>query len=147
MHALYLLCRPLLAESQFGFTAILAFALAVVLITFIFRDLERRRWHETARQAIEKGRPYPEVPGLQLEGRCTPDGRHRQRMGLVIGGLVNVGVGIGLYILLATIVGMQPMRFVSAIPFFIGIALLIGAFISGMTEPRPRDDGRGPDAA
>jgi hypothetical protein len=53
--------------------------------------------------------------------------------GLKIGGLVNVGIGIGLGAMLWTLAGPHGPYMVGLIPFFVGVALLIYVFY--MVEP------------
>ena len=44
--------------------------------------------------------------------------------GYKLGGLINVGIGLGLMIFLAALLHGAPVFWVGAIPFFIGLALL-----------------------
>jgi hypothetical protein len=53
--------------------------------------------------------------------------------GLKIGGLVNVGIGIGLTAMLWTLAGPHGPYMVGLIPFLIGIALLVYVFY--MVDP------------
>jgi len=53
--------------------------------------------------------------------------------GLKIGGLVNVGIGIGLTAMLWTLLGPRGPYMVGLIPFLIGIALLVYVFY--MVDP------------
>jgi peptidoglycan/LPS O-acetylase OafA/YrhL len=61
----------------------------------------------------------------------------RAREGLKIGGLVNVGVGIGLSIMLYSIAdGVHGPYLVGAIPGLVGVALLVYVYV--MAEPIER---------
>jgi len=61
----------------------------------------------------------------------------KQREGLKIGGLVNVGVGIGLSVMLYSIAdGAHGPYLVGLIPGLIGVALLVYVFV--MAEPIER---------
>jgi hypothetical protein len=57
----------------------------------------------------------------------------KQMEGLKLGGLINVAVGIGLAIMLYTLIGKGGPYMVGAIPGLIGVALLVYAFF--MAEP------------
>ena len=52
----------------------------------------------------------------------------RKREGMKIGGLVNLGVGVGLMIFLRALVGNEPVYLCGLIPGLIGVALLVYAF-------------------
>ncbi|HEY1765545.1 MAG TPA: DUF6249 domain-containing protein [Opitutaceae bacterium] len=115
----------------------LGLAALVAIIVLHFQNKERARWHETARLAIEKGQsiPLPD-PGSQADTRLN---RHRKRMGLVIAGLVNLGIGIGLYFGISAIPGAEQGRIFVLIPAFIGAAFLIGVVIDAIFSPRNLD--------
>jgi hypothetical protein len=57
----------------------------------------------------------------------------KQREGLKIGGLVNVGVGIGLSVMLYTMIGPHGPYMVGLMPGLIGVALLLYVYV--MAEP------------
>jgi hypothetical protein len=126
----------------------LVFGLTGMGIGFLFGFLgmylgHRRRilWHETARLALEKGQPipppYPDVaPTNPLESAAmstadrelaTSRARGYRIRGYILGGLINLAVGAGLYFAL-TQVSPQAATF-AAIPGFIGIAFLAMALI------------------
>lgn len=87
----------------------------VVGLGFFFRDRERRRWHETARLALEKGQALPPQFGHSAQrGKSAAGVGGDFRAGLVL-----VGTGIGLYFFL----GFG----IAAIVGFIGLALLLYA--------------------
>jgi len=48
--------------------------------------------------------------------------------GMKIGGLINVGVGLGLVIFLRALIGAQPVYLCGLIPGFIGVAMLVYVF-------------------
>ncbi|MEO6006099.1 MAG: DUF6249 domain-containing protein [Opitutus sp.] len=86
-------------------------------------------WHELARLALEKGQPIPPPPaGLNgLRQAAQTDGQGSRSRGYMVGGLINIAIGVGLFIALAQI--SKPTAYFAAIPFCIGIALLLAAFI------------------
>jgi hypothetical protein len=57
----------------------------------------------------------------------------RQREGLKIGGLVNVGVGVGLIFMLHSLIPNHGPYLVGLIPGLIGVALLVYAYL--LAEP------------
>jgi hypothetical protein len=123
--------------------AAIAFAAVFLFVSLHFRNLEDQRMHETARLALEKGQPVPSF--------ARPDGRyprygpgHWSWIGLLIGGLVNVALGIGLFVMLTSIPGAYVARYCSLIPALIGVALLLAALIVGMTSRAHSDPGGRP---
>jgi hypothetical protein len=86
-------------------------------------------WHQLARLALEKGQPMPEPPSDMPGWRTKTDPANTQERsrGYMIGGLINIAVGTGLFIALSQI--SKSTAYFAAIPFFIGIALLLGAGI------------------
>jgi hypothetical protein len=114
--------------------AALAMAAVVVIATHLAKNAERQRWHETARIALEKGLPIPSMPNPE-DGCESPDrpgaaSRQKQMMGFVTAGLINIAVGIGLYIGLAHLPGgAQEVRYFALIPGLVGAALLIVGLI------------------
>jgi len=117
-------------------------AIAIVAIYLHFR--KQQLWHETARIAIEKGQPVPPMPaddnsippttGSPAEWEAV---KRRQTInGLMIGGLINLGVGLGLFLLLSRVASNPNLGFIGAIPGFIGIALLLAAFLMHKTSPQ-----------
>ncbi len=112
----------------------LVFAAVIIIGSSWFKNQERQRWHETARIALEKGQPIPARADLMDEklaekllatGRPAAISRHRQVMGFVTGGLINIAVGAGLYFGLAHMPGAEEARYFALIPGLIGVALLI----------------------
>ena len=86
-------------------------------------------WHELARLAVEKGQPIPEPPpGVHgWRANTQPTVPYARSRGYLVGGLINLAVGAGLFIALSQI--SKPTAYFAAIPFFIGIALLLAALI------------------
>ena len=54
----------------------------------------------------------------------------KKREGYLVGGLVNMGIGIGLMAFLAEISHDRALGLVGLIPFLIGVALLISAYLA-----------------
>lgn len=96
----------------------------ITVSAMYFKHQRRRLWHETARLALEKGQPLPPT-GADLRPRETD----RETAGDIPvahdirGGLVLIGVGLGLWMMFGQFA--DRMRFVGAIPGFIGVALLL----------------------
>ena len=125
---------------------ILALVFGLVATSLYFRGKERERWHETVRLAMEKGHPIPNLTeelstpiAEALSARLAPASRHKQRMGLVTGGLVNIAVGVGLYFGLSEMPEVHFARFFALIPGLIGVALLISALIDALVSDKPSD--------
>jgi Domain of unknown function (DUF6249) len=57
----------------------------------------------------------------------------KQREGLKIAGVINVGVGIGLFFMLYTLIGAHGPYMVGLIPGLIGVALLVYVYL--LAEP------------
>ncbi len=97
-----------------------------------FHHRRQTMWHETARIALEKGQPVPpapDAPPWNEEARATTAETirgHRIR-GYLIGGLINIAVGSGLYLALAQF--SPATAYFAAIPGFIGVALILAAAI------------------
>jgi len=93
-------------------------------------------WHQTARIALEKGQP---LPPMGENGELAKPGEPMPRWrGLMIGGLINLGVGAGLYIALGAIPNTAfNVGLFGCIPFFIGVALLVGAIIEALAARKP----------
>jgi len=121
----------------------MVFAFLVIGIAAYFRNKEDQRRHETARLALEKGQPIPAF--AEAWPRNGPhNAANRPWMGLMIGGMINVAVGIGLYIMLCSIPGAYVARFCSLIPGLIGVALLACALIVALISRRKSDAGAPP---
>lgn len=102
----------------------------ILLIAFGLKFVQRRQelWHETARIALEKGQPLPPLP---------PDMRHDKhprKDSDIRTGLILVATGAGLYLFFASFI--PGLRFVAAIPGFIGIGLLFFAGIDALGTPK-----------
>ncbi len=112
----------------------------IAVVALVMKNQERMRWHETARIALAKGLPIPNMPDSWSPQSPTP-GRHRQRMGLITAGLINVAVGIGLYFGLSAIPGAWVARDFAFIPALCGVALMIGAAIDLLLSRKFPDPG------
>ncbi len=97
-----------------------SFLLLAMWATLAYRHAKRRQelWHETARVALQNGQPLPPLP--QLEKRDEPATDIRT-------GLILIAAAGGIYTAFAAFV--QPLKFVAAIPGFIGIALILNALL------------------
>jgi Domain of unknown function (DUF6249) len=93
----------LLADGQIQFIGGIVFVIALIGIMSFFKDRERQRRHEAVLKALEKGMPVPEV--LTPPPAPAVAETHKKRADLIIAGTVNIGVGIGLYLLFAAMGG------------------------------------------
>jgi hypothetical protein len=121
----------------------MVFAAVMGLGGMYFRHRQIALWHETARVALEKGQPVPASPaGLHDDSTPNPCAglnpdqfAARQRAGRVrgylIGGFINVAVGLGMFTALLNMNLRGPMRieYFGLIPLFVGVGLLLGAAV------------------
>jgi hypothetical protein len=116
------------------FLSIGAVALFVVFIPLVSWIDSRRKEREAFYKA-DTMRRLSEASGEGAKAALTllrEEERLRaikQREGLKIGGLVNVGVGIGLTIMLYTLAGQHGPYMVGLIPGLIGVALLVYVYV------------------
>lgn len=142
-----LILHPILADSHAPVFYVimvpigaLGFTLLFISVSLYFQNKERQRRHETARIAMEKGQPVPSFAevGVFADPRLA---RQRSWIGLLIAGLINVALGIGLYFMLSSIPGAYVVRSCSAIPGLIGVALLVSALIVALVSRTKSDTG------
>ena len=122
------------SDNDFGFYISLAgMATGIIFggLGMYFHHKRQSLWHETARIALEKGQPVPPAPDREESGaaRTLSDGQIRAKRirGLLIGGLINIALGAGLYLGLTQL--SRALANFAAIPGFIGIALLLAGLI------------------
>lgn len=104
---------------------------AIALFTFLsiatfsgIRQAEREAYYkaETLKKIAEiGGERNPAIEYLREKERIAAA---RRLGGMKLGGLINIGIGIGLMLLLKGLVHAVPVYLVGTIPFFIGVALL-----------------------
>jgi hypothetical protein len=113
------------------------FAGFVIIVSAHFNHRRQELWHETARIALEKGQPLPAIPGaFDSQTQSTASNQPRWR-GYLIGGLINIAVGAGIFFALGSIPNPAfNIGFFGFIPGFIGVALLLGAVIEAMASRR-----------
>lgn len=111
----------------------LLFAAVFGLSGMYFHHRKQELWHQTARLALEKGQPLPPFGDMaEVTKTANPSSRWR---GLMIGGLINLGVGAGLFVSLAQIpTASFNLGYFGCIPGFIGLALLLGAVVEGLAS-------------
>jgi hypothetical protein len=106
--------------------AVSLFVVFIPLVSFI----DSRRKEREAYYRAETLRRVAEAPGegakaafelIQTEARRD---RQRKREGLKVGGLINIGVGVGLMIFLRSLGGNGSPWLCGLIPGFIGVAML-----------------------
>lgn len=136
---------PLLALSGssvgliFGLAG-MAFVAVFGVLGMYFHHRRAEQWHHTARLALEKGQPLPEIPAAREELKGPADARVDD----IRSGLILIGTGLGLYLFLGHFL-VPALGYVGAIPGFIGIAmLLVGVFRPKAKDPA--DTSRPPQA-
>ncbi|HKF50586.1 MAG TPA: hypothetical protein VKB38_24695 [Terracidiphilus sp.] len=124
------------------FLSVGAVALFVVFIPLVSwidsRRKEREAYYkaETIRRLTESSGEGAKA-ALELMREEERIKRSKTLEGLKIGGLVNVGVGVGLTVMLYSLLGRFDSPYmVGLIPFLIGVALLVYVFF--MAEPVDR---------
>jgi Flp pilus assembly protein TadB len=111
--------------------AICLFAIFLPITTWVTnRQKEREAYYksETIRRIAESSGEGTKaaIELLREEERLK---RVKQREGMKIGGVANIGVGIGLSVLLWTLGGQGSPYMVGLIPFLIGVGLLVYVYL------------------
>lgn len=108
----------------------------IIVTTMYFGHRRQELWHQTARLALDKGQPLPPLPeGNMGRGDATAASNQPRWRGYLIGGLINLAIGAGLFVSLSHIAGTPfNVGYLGCIPGFIGIALLLGAAIEGFAS-------------
>lgn len=138
----------MLAFGDFGpdvFVPFLVFSIPIIAIVGgitagIVKTVSRHRLIELAQREriamIERGLDPSKLPPLPMSDDVAPgallspnDYARRRSQGLMIGGLVTLAVGLSLGVLLFFVEDEPGVWAVGGIPFAIGLALLISAFI------------------
>ncbi len=98
--------------------------------------VEHRRKEREAFYKADSLRRIAEAPGegsqtaLQLLREEERIKRIKSREGLKIGGIINIGVGLGLIIFLHALIGThEPVYLCGLIPAFIGVAMLVYVYV------------------
>ncbi|HEX2861294.1 MAG TPA: DUF6249 domain-containing protein [Lacunisphaera sp.] len=119
--------HPLLAEiTTLPWVAIIAVGggilLTIVIIIggLIIAHHRQKFWHETARLALEKGHPLP----APLDASTADKDQPYNPASDIRTGLIMIATGAGLYLFFLSLFNGW-MKFVGAIPGFIGVALLL----------------------
>ncbi|MBL9203608.1 MAG: hypothetical protein JNN01_00880 [Opitutaceae bacterium] len=145
--------RPVLAETfssgQVFLLVLIVGGLVIALVlpalAMYLRYRRRELWHQTARTALEKGQPLPSPE----ESVGTTAGARTQRwLRDVRTGMILLAVAGGLWLFLALADHRpSPYRFIAAIPGFVGLALILHAWLVARLDRRqdqPRDPSGGP---
>lgn len=112
-------------------SAIALFGIFLPITTWI----EGRRQEREAFYKAETMRRIVEAPSdggnsaLQLLREQERIKRIKAREGLKIGGLINIGVGVGLIVFLHALVPTAPVYFCGLIPLFIGVAMIVYVYV------------------
>lgn len=139
---------PLLAEafSNGQIIALVAIVSGVILTAIIivaglkFAQRRHELWHETVRLALEKGQPLPPSPDEPTEQDRHEEERNDFRSGLI---LVAIGAGLGVFL---TTIGAPQVRYVGAIPGFIGVALLLLSALNASSRRKDSENERPPQS-
>jgi hypothetical protein len=110
--------------------AISLFVVFIPLVTWIDnRRKEREAFYkaETMRRLSESSGEGAKV-ALEMMQTENRQERLRKREGVKIGGLINIGVGVGLMMFLHSLGGNQSPWLCGLIPGFIGVAMLVYVF-------------------
>ncbi len=108
-------------------SAVALFVVFIPLITYIDnRRKEREAFYkaETLRRVAESSNEGAKTAFelIRTESRTE---RLKGREGMKVGGLINIGVGVGLLIFLRSLMGHGSPWLVGLIPGFIGVAMLV----------------------
>ena len=106
--------------------AIAVFSFVAVAAWSDSRRREREAFYrsETLRKIAESPNATTDHPVLQLFRDEQRAKERKQREGLKLGGMINVGVGVGLMVFLYELVREVPVYLVGLIPLLVGVALL-----------------------
>jgi hypothetical protein len=122
--------------SNFGLWAFLSISAVVMFAIFIpvvnwidSRRKEREAFYkaETIRRVAEAS-PDSAKATVELLREQDRLSRIKAREGMKVGGLINMGVGIGLVLFLRVLVGPQ-VALCGLIPGFIGVAMLVYVYV------------------
>jgi hypothetical protein len=123
---------PLADISNLPWIAIIAiigsFLIAIVgmVAGLWFAQRRQQMWHETARIALEKGQPLPQLPGAAVTPKQPFNSGNDFRSGLIM-----IATGVGLYLFFDALMGRR-MAYLGAIPGLIGVALLLYAVLNSL---------------
>jgi hypothetical protein len=129
-------------ENNFGLWMFLSVGAVCLFVVFIplVSWIESRRKEREAFYRADTLRRLAEAPGegakVALEVIREEDRLKRVKVleGLKIGGLINIGVGLGLGIMLYSLVGKSDNPYlVGLIPGLIGVAMLVYVYV--LAEP------------
>ena len=110
--------------------AVALFAVFIPLVTYInSRQEEREAFYkaETIRRVAEAP-PDSSIATIEFMREQNRISRIKAREGLKIGGIINVGVGVALFIFLRALVN-PSVGLCGLIPAMIGIAMLVYVFL------------------
>ena len=114
---------PILVPAVFFF-----FITCMVAIGVLSKTEKEMARQATIRLAIEKGQPLP--PEL-LKGGVPPEKGDDRRAGLI---LIAVGIGAFIALRIADFVNIHNIEWFAAIPFLIGVALLLNCALQKKKE-------------
>jgi Flp pilus assembly protein TadB len=117
----------------FPATLILIAVIGMFILAAIFLWTKQRRRertafydHELVRRLAERGE-ISEDGALEMIREQAAEEHRRRREGLRVAGIINVAVGLGILVFFTKI---EPeMMAVAVIPIFVGVALLVSAFL------------------
>jgi hypothetical protein len=95
----------------------MALALVALIAGTLDKMQKRRLRHELLRVALEKGQPLPPELLEEAPRRRSRDDRRS--------GLVNIAIGVGVYLLFRAIAVWPGLEWIGVVPVLIGGALLL----------------------
>jgi len=126
------------AVAMFFFLAVSAVALfsfVAVAVVAGARQKEREAFYESETlKKIAETQGTGANPALEFLREKEKIARAKQKEGIKLGGLVNIGVGIALMMLLGAMVHGHAVYLVGLVPLFVGVALLVYAFFLAPKE-------------
>jgi hypothetical protein len=133
------------AYALFGFLSISSVALFVVFLPAV-SWIDARRKEREAYYRSETLRRISEATGDGAKAALEllwEQGRQKQislREGIKIGGVIDVGVGVGLLIFLRILLGGGGVYLCGLVPLFIGVAMLVYVYVLAAPVTERRKD-------
>ena len=125
-------------EMIFVFLAVGAVALFSFLAVASWADSRRREremfYRSEAIKKIAETQGAGATTALEILREEERIASRKRRDGIRLGGLVNIGVGLGLMIFLGQLTGERGISLVGLIPGFIGVALLLHSYVLAPKE-------------
>lgn len=107
-------------------SSVAIFAVFIPVMAYIgSQQKERQAFYkaETFRRLSESSSEGAKM-AIELVREESRLGRFKHRQGVLLGGMINIGVGAALVIFLRALIGNEPVYLCGLIPGFIGVAML-----------------------